>query len=112
MIDLCVLKKLEELDLAKNDFEGILPPCLNNLTSLRFGGNVSSSLIAGLTFLEYIDLSYNSFEGLLSSRLFANHLKLKAIQILSDNNKVDLETIISNSVLFQPEFLVPISKPK
>ena len=34
--DLCRLKKLEELDLSDNHFEGILPPCLSSLTSLRF----------------------------------------------------------------------------
>ena len=59
-----MLKKLEELDLAHNYFEGTLPQCLNNLTSLslldisynQFSGNVSSSLIASLTSLEYIDL--------------------------------------------------------
>jgi hypothetical protein len=30
------LYKLEELDLYGNLFEGILPPCLNNMMSLRF----------------------------------------------------------------------------
>jgi hypothetical protein len=67
-IDLCALKKLQELDLAMIIyFEGILPPCLHNMTSLRlldissnrFGGNLSSSVIASLTSLEYLDLSYN-----------------------------------------------------
>ncbi|KAF5932368.1 hypothetical protein HYC85_028539 [Camellia sinensis] len=32
---LCKLKKLEELDLSHNHFEGILPPCLSNLRSLK-----------------------------------------------------------------------------
>ncbi|KAK7854699.1 receptor-like protein 15 [Quercus suber] len=78
----------------------MLPPCLNNLTSLsyldiswnRFSGSLSSSPIASLTSLEYIDLSYNLFEGLFSFSLFANHSKLKVIQFLSDNNKLDIET--------------------
>ncbi|KAL6334204.1 hypothetical protein AAG906_006793 [Vitis piasezkii] len=32
---LCQLNKLQELDLNSNFFQGIVPPCLNNLTSLR-----------------------------------------------------------------------------
>ena len=115
MTDLCALKKLEELDLAYNDFEGILPPCLNNLTSLRlldisnnqFGGNVSSSLIASLTSLECIDLSYNLFEGLFSFSLFANHSKLKVIQIWSDSGKLEIETETPSwDPLFQLKVLV------
>ncbi|KAK7830115.1 receptor-like protein 15 [Quercus suber] len=98
--EFCALKRLEEIDLSENGFEGMLPPCLNNLTSLsfldisgnRFNGNLSSSPIANLTSLEYIDLSYNLFEGLFSFSLFANHSKLKVIQFLSDNNKLDIET--------------------
>ena len=78
----------------------MLPPCLNNLTSLshldissnRFNGSLSSSPIANLTSLEYIDLSYNLFEGLFSFGLFANHSKLRVIQCLSGSNKLDIET--------------------
>ncbi|XP_050285641.1 receptor like protein 21-like isoform X2 [Quercus robur] len=98
--EMCALKKLEELDLSGNNFEGILPPCLTNLTSLRlldisynrFSGNLSLSPIASWTSLEYIDLSYNLFEGLFSFGLFANHSKLKVIQLFSDNNKLDIKT--------------------
>ncbi|XP_059428533.1 receptor like protein 21-like [Corylus avellana] len=101
--DLCSLKKLQELDLSDNLFEGILPTCLNNLTSLRlfdisrnrFVGNISSYLIASLTSLEYIDLSYNQFEGLFQFNIFANHSKLKAILLASENNKLEIETEIS-----------------
>ena len=97
---MCALKKLEELDLTTNNFEGILPPCLTNLTSLwlldissnRFNGNLSLSPVASWISLEYIDLSYNLFEGLFSFSLFANHSKLKVIQLFSDNNKLDIET--------------------
>ncbi|KAM4099953.1 hypothetical protein ACB094_05G031600 [Castanea mollissima] len=100
LIEFCALKKLEEIDLAGNDFEGMLPPCLKNLTSLsyldishnQFNGNLSSSPIASLTSLEYIDLSYNLFEGLFSFNIFANHSQLKVIQFLSDNNELDIET--------------------
>ena len=97
---MCALKKLEELDLSSNNFEGILPPSLTNLTSLRlldisynrFSGNLSLSLVASWTSLEYIDLSYNFFEGLFSLNLFANHSKLKVFQLFSDNKKLDTET--------------------
>ena len=110
-----MLKKLEEIELAGNGFEGMLPPCLNNLTSLsyldisgnRFNGNLSSSPIASLTSLEYIDLGYNLFEGLFSFSLFANHSKLKVIRFLSDNNKLDIETENHNwDPLFQLKVLV------
>ncbi|KAM3699504.1 hypothetical protein ACJW31_05G030600 [Castanea mollissima] len=98
--EMCALKKLEELDLSFNDFEGSLPACLTNLTSLRlldisynrFSGNLSLSPVATWTSLEYIDLSYNLFEGLFSFSLFANHSKLKVIQLFSDNKKLDIET--------------------
>ncbi|CBI36386.3 unnamed protein product, partial [Vitis vinifera] len=70
-VGFCQLNKLQELDLSYNLFQGILPPCLNNFTSLRlldisanlFSGNLSSPLLPNLTSLEYIDLSYNQFEG-------------------------------------------------
>ena len=97
---MCALKKLEELDLAANEFKGTLPPCLNNLTSLQlfdisrnlFSGIVPSSSISSMTSLEYIDISENSFEGLFSFSLFANHSKLKVIQFLSNRNKLEIET--------------------
>nr|XP_023908206.1 LRR receptor-like serine/threonine-protein kinase FLS2 [Quercus suber] len=113
--DLCALTKLEELDLGGNNFEGSIPPCLTNLTSLqlldisnnRFSGNMSFSPVANLTSLEYIDLSYNRFDGLFSFNLFANHSKLKVIQFLSDNNKLDIETKnLSWHPLFQLKVLV------
>ena len=82
---LCVLKKLQELDLYDNLIEGILPTCLNNMTSLRllyisryrFVGNISSYVIASATSLEYIDLSYNQFEGLFQFNIFAKNAKLQ-----------------------------------
>ncbi|KAG2696660.1 hypothetical protein I3760_07G069100 [Carya illinoinensis] len=110
--DLCRLKKLEELDISGNDFEGIIPRCINNMSSLRvldisgnhFIGNLSSSLVASLspTAIEYIDLSYNLFEGLFSFSLFANHSKLKVVRFMSDNNKLEIET--ENPVGWTPLF--------
>ena len=95
--DLGMLKKLEELDLSDNNFEGILPPCLGRLTSLRFlnisknqfGGNIPSFVIASLTSLDYIDLSYNHFEGLFSFSLLANHSKLKVVRFKGENYRVE-----------------------
>ena len=67
---------------------------------------MSLTLVASLTSLEYIDLSYNLFEGLLSFSLFANHSKLKMIQVLSDDNKLDIETENHSFPLFQLKVLV------
>ncbi|KAG6619830.1 hypothetical protein I3842_Q078000 [Carya illinoinensis] len=110
--DLCRLKKLEEFDISDNDFEGILPRCINNMSSLRlfdisgnrFIGNLSSSLVASLnpTAIEYIDLSHNLFEGLFSFGLFTNHSKLEVVRIMSDNNKFEIET--ENPVGWTPLF--------
>ncbi|XP_028054571.1 receptor-like protein 14, partial [Camellia sinensis] len=96
----CELKKLEELDLSYNHIEGILPPCLSNLTSLRlfdvsgnqFIGNHLSSLLGSLNSLEYIDLRHNRFEGLFSFSSFVNHSKLEVVAITSDNDKFEVET--------------------
>ena len=97
---LCELKKLEELDLSYNHIEGILPPCLSNLTSLRlfdvsgnqFTGNHLSSLLGNLNSLEYIELRQNCFEGLFSFSSFVNHSKLEVVAITSDNDKFEVET--------------------
>ncbi|KAL4626545.1 hypothetical protein ACB092_05G104600, partial [Castanea dentata] len=97
---LCELKKLEELYLSENNFEGNLPLCLNNLLSLRlldlsqnnFTGNVPSSLVPSLTSLQYIDLSHNLFEGLFLFSSFSNHVKLEFVRFISDNSKFEIET--------------------
>ncbi|CAL5440162.1 unnamed protein product [Camellia sinensis] len=97
---LCKLKKLEELDLSHNHFEGILPSCLSNLRSLKFfdislnqfTGNISPSLFGSLNSLEYIDLSHNCFEGLFSFGSFANHSNLEVFELISDNDKFEVET--------------------
>ncbi|XP_028071234.1 receptor-like protein 14 isoform X1 [Camellia sinensis] len=112
---LCKLKKLEELDLSQNCFEGILPPCLSNLTSLKFfdislnqfTGNISSSLFGSLNSLEYISLSHNRFEGLFSFRSFANHSNLEVVELISDNDKFEVETEFTDWIpMFQLKVLV------
>jgi Leucine-rich repeat (LRR) protein len=116
LTELCALKKLEELHLYGNFFDGILPPCLNNMTSLRlldisenqFAGNISSSLIAIPTSLGYIDFSYNHFEGLFSFSLFANHSKLKVIKLICENNN-EIETedsVVWDDLSFQLKMLI------
>jgi Leucine-rich repeat (LRR) protein len=101
-----VISKYVELELTLTfviteiNVLGILPTCLSNMTSLRlldisrnrFVGNISSYVIASPTSLEYIDLSYNQFEGLFQFNMFANHSKLKAILLASENNKLEIET--------------------
>ena len=97
---LCALKKLQESDLYGNLVEGILPICLNNMTSLRllyisrnqFVGNISSYVIASPTSLEYVDLRYNQFEGLFQFYIFANNSRLKAIMLVIENSKLEIET--------------------
>ena len=127
LTDFCALKKLEELNLADNDLEGILPSCLSNLTSLRIldlsinqsKGSLSSSMIDGLTALGYIDLSYNHFGGLFSFSSFANHSKLKVIRLqgesyldgdcnfVIENSKIEIENENPSWVpLFQLKVLV------
>ncbi|KAK7851230.1 receptor-like protein 13 [Quercus suber] len=112
--DLGMLKKLEELDLSDNNFEGILPPCLRRLTSLRFldisknqfSGNVPSFVIANLTSLEYIDLSYNRFEGLFSFSSLANHSKLEVVRFKGENYRVEEDNKLvseSNKLVIETE---------
>ncbi|KAM4113349.1 hypothetical protein ACJW30_05G214000 [Castanea mollissima] len=111
--DLCGSKKLEELDLSRNHFGGILPSSLYNLTSLQlldlseneFTGNISS-LMAGLTSLKYIDLSSNHFDRFSFDSL-ANISRLEFFRLECASKKLDVETENSGWVpLFQLEFLV------
>ena len=94
------MNKLQEIDLSFNFFQGILPSCLNNFTSLRFldlshnlfSGNVSSPLLHNLKSLEYIDLSDNHLEGSFSFSSFANHSKLQAVILGCETNNFEVET--------------------
>ncbi|KAK7373857.1 hypothetical protein VNO80_07277 [Phaseolus coccineus] len=83
-IDWSKLKKLEELNLIQNGFEGFLPKSFINMTSLwkldlsqnhfmvKFDSN-----IATLTSLEYFDFTENQFEVPVSFTTFVNHSNLK-----------------------------------
>ncbi|KAI7980465.1 Receptor-like protein 15 [Camellia lanceoleosa] len=112
---LCKLKKLEELDLSYDLFEGILPPCLSNMRSLKFfdislnqfTGNVSPSLFGSLNSLEYIGLGHNRFEGLFSFNSFANHSNLEVVELISDNDKFEVETELTDWIpIFQLKVLL------
>ncbi|KAL7179990.1 hypothetical protein ACSBR1_043241 [Camellia fascicularis] len=115
MIRLCKLKKLEELALNHNLFEGILPSCLSNLRSLKFfdislnqfTGNISPSLFGSLNSPEYIDLSHNRFEVLFSFGSFANHSNLEVVELISGNDKFEVETEYTDWIpMFQLKVLV------
>ncbi|KAL2524688.1 receptor like protein 13 [Abeliophyllum distichum] len=108
----CELKNLEELDLSYNEFEGILPSCLSNMTYLRyielsennFSGNVAMSPLSKITSLEYLSLSSNNFQVPNSFESFFNHSNLRFIYF--DNNKVITESETRNWVPnFQLEIL-------
>ncbi|KAL2516778.1 receptor like protein 9 [Abeliophyllum distichum] len=108
----CELKNLEELDLSTNEFEGILPSCLSNMTYLRyielsennFSGNVAMSPLSKITSLEYLSLSSNNFQVPNSFESFFNHSNLRFIYL--DNNKVITESETRNWVPnFQLEIL-------
>ncbi|KAJ4965286.1 hypothetical protein NE237_017135 [Protea cynaroides] len=101
---LCGMKRLQELYLSWNNIEGILPPCLQNLTSLKildlsrnhFKGNSPSSLITSLPFLSHIILGYNDFKGTFTFKTFANNSKLEVID-LSNNGGNEFEIEIEDS---------------
>ncbi|XP_035546991.1 receptor-like protein 14 [Juglans regia] len=113
--EFCALKKLGVLDLSYNYFAGILPPCINNMTSLvvldisdnQFNGNASSSYVeASRTSLEYIAFNYNQFVGIFSFKLFANYSKLEVLGFNGQNNKVEIET--EGSMGWDPLFQLKI----
>ncbi|MCE2055244.1 hypothetical protein HAX54_042269 [Datura stramonium] len=86
----CELKNIQELAFINNNFEGTLPSCLGNLTSLRwlgldgnhFTGNIDSyPFWRRLTSLEYLDISFNQFEVPVSFNQFLNHSKLTYLDV-------------------------------
>ena len=89
--------KLQVIDLSENKFEGILPSCMQNLTSLlvldlsynHFNGNVALSQLSSLTSLEYLSLLNNDFLVPIKLSWFFNLSNLKVL--LNDNNKIAFE---------------------
>ncbi|KAK6267678.1 hypothetical protein QUC31_011838 [Theobroma cacao] len=115
LLGLCELRRLQELDLSWNNFEGILPPCLDNLKSLthldlsrnQFTGTFSSHLIPSLLSLEYLDFSHNRFEGSFSLSSIGNLTGLKVVKFISDNSKLKIKAdSLGWNPLFQLETLV------
>ena len=98
---------LEELDISGNGIDGNIPPCFNNLTSLRtldlsrnnFKGTIPSSLFSSLELLQYISLSRNSFEGSFDFTSLFNLSKLEVFELGGDNKNLKVETENSTSQL-------------
>ncbi|XP_022722215.1 LRR receptor-like serine/threonine-protein kinase FLS2 [Durio zibethinus] len=91
----CDLKNLEKLDIKENAFEGILPYCLGNLTSLleldisdnQFTGNLTH--LANLSSLRSVTLSRNRCQISMPFLSLANLPNLKFL--LADENKIVME---------------------
>nr|GME16119.1 probable LRR receptor-like serine/threonine-protein kinase At1g34110 [Ipomoea batatas] len=99
---ICKLRNLQELGLGSNSFEGRIPICLGNLTSLRvldlesnyLTGTLPSAIFSTLNLLEYLSLSFNYFEGSFSfNDSFGNNSKLEFFELdnLSSNLTVHTE---------------------
>uniref|UniRef100_A0A6N2L1P7 Leucine-rich repeat-containing N-terminal plant-type domain-containing protein n=1 Tax=Salix viminalis TaxID=40686 RepID=A0A6N2L1P7_SALVM len=90
----CELKNLERLYLGQNNLKGVLPPCLGNLSSLRyldlsynqFEGNIAFSHLSHLLQLEELSISNNYFQIPISFGSFMNLSNLK--HIACDNNEL------------------------
>ncbi|KAK8548446.1 hypothetical protein V6N12_061360 [Hibiscus sabdariffa] len=105
----CDLRNLEVLDVSLNALEGMLPPCISNLTSLReldlsdnrFVGNLTH--LANLTSIRLISLSRNHFQIPMSYVPFANFPNLKVLLI--DGNKMEMEPFFHTSI---PKFQLKV----
>lgn len=94
------MQGLQKLDIGHNSLEGILPQCLNNLTSLeildlhlnQFNGSISSYLTSSPKSLQFIDFSDNYFEGSFSFSSIFNHSKLEIIILSGRENKLQIDT--------------------
>ncbi|XP_056682827.1 receptor-like protein 14 [Spinacia oleracea] len=102
---LCRLRNLQELSLINNTFNGRLPPCLNNLTSLTYlelsNNELSKELpdMSNLKSLEYLGLASNNFEGKFFLHSFANHSNLQNLIIAENRLQVQTE-----GVFWRPTF--------
>ncbi|XP_028056660.1 receptor-like protein 15 [Camellia sinensis] len=64
-------------------------------------------MFESLNSLEYIGLSHNRFEGLFSFRSFANHSNLEVVELISENDKFEVETEFTDwNPMFQLKVLV------
>nr|GMD07357.1 probable LRR receptor-like serine/threonine-protein kinase At1g34110 [Ipomoea batatas] len=102
-VGLCKLRKLEELDLSVNEFEGKIPSCFGNLTSLRafilkqnyLTGTLPSAVFSTLSSLAYLSLSLNYFEGYFSfNDSFGNNSKLEIFELDNLISSMTIDTEI------------------
>ncbi|KAL3528899.1 hypothetical protein ACH5RR_008221 [Cinchona calisaya] len=108
---LCKLKNLVHLDLSENGFNGHVPLCFSNLTSLRvfdisynnFSGNIPP--LIHLIHLEYVSLSGNYFDGYFPLNSLANHSKLQVFKLEPKSH--DLHVDDENFVL-PPSFQLKV----
>ena len=99
------------MDLSFNDFEGRLPSCMANLTSLHildltynhFNGNIAQSPLSSLSSLEYLSFPNNSFT-IPSTFSFLSNISNLMI-LLSDNNILALEP---DSLTWIPTFQLKV----
>ncbi|XP_075103022.1 cuscuta receptor 1 isoform X2 [Nicotiana tabacum] len=92
ILNWCHFKNLQELRVGSNNFDGMLPSCLANLTFLlsldisnnRFTGNIASSPLSKLTSLVSLNILNNNLEVPVSFEAFANHSSL--IEVYTDGN--------------------------
>ncbi|KAL5699064.1 hypothetical protein ACHQM5_030016 [Ranunculus cassubicifolius] len=101
---ICDLMNLWELDLSDNHFEGIIPPCLRNLTKLRMldlynnklTGTIPPSLTSNWKYLRVLDLSTNNLTGSIPPRLLFNLTQVKYISF--SNNLLDGNALLTSSL--------------
>ncbi|KAK1571336.1 hypothetical protein Q3G72_015299 [Acer saccharum] len=108
-LGICNFKNLIELDLSENNFEGHLPPCVNNLTILR-ALDLSSNQLTGnipsinlMQSLEYLSLQDNNFEGLFSFSSLVNLSKLEIFELSTKNST--LQVLETENFLLPPNQL-------
>uniref|UniRef100_A0A7N2LC59 Leucine-rich repeat-containing N-terminal plant-type domain-containing protein n=1 Tax=Quercus lobata TaxID=97700 RepID=A0A7N2LC59_QUELO len=119
----CELRKLQEIDLSYNNFEGILPSCMANLTSLRvldlsynnFNGNIDQSPLSSLSsldipssfgnlvFLRRLDLSGNNFSGTVPIHFIMGCYQLELLTL--SNNSFSGPIFPTNFNLTKLQFL-------